>query len=212
MTDSINRVIARYEAIQKNFYYLYSYFMKTISIQNLYWLSQYEILDAVFLYPTDSLYGLGAIVNQTNIHRINTIKQRSPNKNYSIITPSIERTIEHFQITRDAFAQKYTERSQQFGPITILCKKKQEGFLSWVSSNEYIGIRWLENHPIQARITFINQPFLSTSANISWEVYDPSKFDQIFGDKVNYKIAENNLSLTWSWSAIIYYDTGERIR
>ncbi len=186
--------------------------MKTISIEGLYWLNQADIQNTIFLYPTDSLYGLGAVVNQTNIQRINTIKQRSPNKNYSIITPSLDRTIEHFEITRDMFTQKYTERSQQYGPITILCKKRQDRFLSWVSSNAYIGIRWLENHPIQTRITSIDQPFLSTSANISWEAYDASKFDQIFDDKVDYKVVENDLSLTWTWSAIMYYDTGERIR
>jgi tRNA A37 threonylcarbamoyladenosine synthetase subunit TsaC/SUA5/YrdC len=98
--------------------------------------------DAIFLYPTDSLYGLGAIATMENTARINDIKKRLANKHFSLIAPTFSWILEHFVVEKD-IDQKRSERSQQYGPITVLCKRKNPGFLSWVSSNEYIGIRYL---------------------------------------------------------------------
>ncbi|MEY3197599.1 MAG: Telomere recombination [Candidatus Parcubacteria bacterium] len=119
--------------------------MKKITIKGV---SSRQLSESdMFLYPTDSLYGLGAIATRENAEKIDSIKQRSPGKSYSIIVPSFDRILKHF-IVKSAIQQQRKDWQKSYGPITVLCKRKNPDFMSWISQNEYIGLRYIQ-HPFQ---------------------------------------------------------------
>ena len=119
-----------------------------------------EILQSkVFIYPTDTLYGLGCnAMNKSSVNRIREIKGRD-NKPFSVIAPSFEWIEEHFEIDIDL--KKYLP-----GPYTLLLKKKNPGFLSWVSNNDKIGIR-IPNNKFCFKLQKLGIPIITTSVNFS---------------------------------------------
>lgn len=54
--------------------------------------------EKIFVYPTDTIYGIGGIVTPTVVEKINTIKQRTAGKHYSIIAPNNEWVEERFEL------------------------------------------------------------------------------------------------------------------
>ncbi len=142
--------------------------------------------DAIYLYPTDSLYGLWCIITPENIERINTIKHRQEWKHYSLIAPSFDWIIEHFDVDQ-TIKTKRQKRYDLYGPLTLLCKRKDPDFYGYVSSNILIGIRMI-NHPFQDIITQTGLPFLTTSANISWLPYQEETIQKDFAETVDYYI------------------------
>ena len=66
------------------------------------------------------------------------------------------------------------------------------------------------NHPIQQFIEKIGVPFLSTSANISGEPYDPEKLEEIFADRADFYIT-SDAPMTNAPSTLINYTTGDVI-
>gem|GEM_PF-1195712 len=129
---------------------------------------------SLFIYPTDSIYGIGAIPTEQTVQHINKVKKRKAGKHYSIIAPSFERIKQHFKVKED-IEQERAQRTQEHGPITVLCPKKKSDFLSCISANELVGIRYLKTkeklHPIQKFVTALKQPFITTSMNISGEPF-----------------------------------------
>lgn len=121
----------------------------------------------IFIYPTDTIYGLWTIISDNSIAQIKNIKNRWQNKNFSIIAPDNER-IKHNFITTSDFDSKLNYYLNKYHWITLLCTRKDPNFLKNISINEKIGIRIL-NHPFQEFIKKLWQPFITTSVNISWQ-------------------------------------------
>lgn len=116
----------------------------------------------IFIYPTDTIYGIGCnTLNKTLVNKIRILKGRD-NKPFSIIVPNIEFILKNFETTED-YIKKYLP-----GPYTLLLKKKNNNFLSHVSENEYIGIR-IPNHKFTKIIENIGIPIITTSVNLSGE-------------------------------------------
>ena len=51
----------------------------------------------IFVYPTDTIYGIGAIYNKENVEKIFAIKKRDTQKLFSIIAPSFERIGKNYE-------------------------------------------------------------------------------------------------------------------
>jgi len=114
----------------------------------------------IFIYPTDTIYGLGC--DATNIKavlKIKSIKKRDKNKPLSIIAPSINWINEHCII--DINLNKYLP-----GPYTIILKKKNPNFLKHVSNTDSLGVRIPDNE-LTKQIQKSNIPFITTSLNLS---------------------------------------------
>lgn len=185
--------------------------MKIIDISSLItWENNWKQLDkALFVYPTDSIYGLGTVATAENVAKIDAIKWRQPNKHYSIIAPSFSRLYEHFDVQKNTEIQRQWRYAEHW-PLTVLCRRRDQSFLSRVSSNEYVGIRII-NHPFQEFVTMLGQPFLSTSANTSWYPYDPLTLQETFSWVVDYYVT-NDAVMTQNPSTLIQYDSWEVIR
>lgn len=153
----------------------------------------------IFIYPTDTLYGLGCdATNQRAVERIKDIKHRDKDKPLSVIAPSIKWIKDNFLI--DVDLNKYLP-----GPYTIILKKKNPSFLSWVSNSETMGIR-IPANKLTKQIQKAGVPFITTSVNLSGEPFALRLEDvkEEIKDKVDYIIeAEDEKSLSGIPSTLI---------
>lgn len=151
-----------------------------------------EILDGkIFIYPTDTLYGLGCdATNEEAVNKVKEIKSRDRDKPLSIIAPNINWILKNF-ITTEEEIKKYLP-----GPYTLLLKKKEINFLNWISPNDRIGIRIPANN-FTKNIQESEVPFVTTSVNLSGEPF-ALKIEEIkkeILEKVDYIIeSEEKLS------------------
>src|SRR5271157_1357136 len=115
----------------------------------------------IFIYPTDTIYGIGCdAYNKKSVEKIREIKKRDQ-KPFSIIAPSIEWIKENCIVNIDL--KKYLP-----GAYTLILKKKEKDFLSYVSEVETIGIR-IPDNSFTKEIQESNVPFVTTSVNFSGE-------------------------------------------
>lgn len=118
---------------------------------------------SIFIYPTDTIYGLGCnALDKEAVNRIKEIKSRDAQKPLSIIAPSKEWIYQHLEANPDII-NKYLP-----GPYTLILKKKNPQFLSYVSSSDTLGIR-IPNHEFALLIQKANVPFVTTSVNLAGE-------------------------------------------
>lgn len=142
----------------------------------------------IFIYPTDTIYGLGCnALDEKAIKKIREIKHRE-NKPLSIIAPSINWI--HQNLVVDVELEKYLP-----GPYTVLLKKKDPKFLRWVSENDKIGVR-IPKSKFCDKIRKIGVPFITTSVNLSGEKPANliSEISEEIINAVDYVIDEGKLS------------------
>jgi L-threonylcarbamoyladenylate synthase len=144
----------------------------------------------IFIYPTDTIYGMGCdATNKKAVDKIREIKQRD-NKPFSIIAPSIDWIKENCFIDKGLNIKKYLP-----GPYTIILKKKHRSFLSWVSDTNYLGVR-IPDNGFCKKIQKTKIPFITTSVNLSGESFAKSinEIKQEIKNKVDFIIKSENKS------------------
>jgi len=116
----------------------------------------------VFVYPTDTIYGLGCNAeNKESVNSIKLIKARDKEKPLSVIAPSKEWIKENLIIDKIDI-DKYLP-----GPYTLVLWKKDKSFLSHVSSDT-LGVRIPANE-FSSLVQKAGVPFITTSVNLSGE-------------------------------------------
>lgn len=114
-----------------------------------------------FLYPTDTVYGLGCDAsNPAAVKRIRIIK--TTGHPFSVIAPSMEWIRANLEITRPEYLKKFP------GPYTLIFRMKRKAVCEQVSSRT-LGVR-IPRHPFTAVIQESGVPFVTTSANMSGEI------------------------------------------
>ena len=120
---------------------------------------------AVFIYPTDTIYGLGCdATNLESVALIKKIKYRDQDKPMSIIAPSVEWIKEHC-VVENELLDKYLP-----GPYTLILKKKNPEFMKEVSSNDSLGIR-IPDCEFTELVKKSGVPFITTSVNFAGEPF-----------------------------------------
>ena len=141
----------------------------------------------IFIYPTDTIYGIGGIIDKDIILNIRLMKKRF-GKPFSIIAPNKEWIKKNFEIKKEY--EKYLEKEK----TTLILKPKKEYPLI-LTNNGKVGVRIL-NHWFQKTIEKIGEPIITTSVNISGFEYLTSKEDiekkefENFKKKIDYFIYE----------------------
>jgi len=117
----------------------------------------------VFIYPTDTIYGLGCNAeNESSVSRIKLIKTREKEKPLSIIAPS-KQWIKDNLATDKIDIDKYLP-----GPYTLILWKKDKNFMNHVSTSETLGVRIPDNE-FTKLVEKAGVPFITTSVNLSGE-------------------------------------------
>jgi len=112
------------------------------------------------VYPTDTLYGIGAdAMNENAVRKVYFAKKRPFSMPLSIAVSEIEEMNEYGKMNE--FAYKIAERFLP-GPLTIIVKKRD--VIPDIVAKEKVGIRIPANEI--ARKIARNMPITSTSANI----------------------------------------------
>lgn len=164
----------------------------------------------VFVYPTDTVYWIGSIINKNSINKIFEIKKRSLSKNLSVIAPNIEWIIQNFDVN-DKIAQDIKMFLNKYHGITLLLNKRSiSSNLDLVSNNAKVWVRIIK-HWFQDFVSKLNQPFITTSANISWawSINSISQLDNDIYQSVDYII--DDWELIWKPSVIIDYDSWDSL-
>jgi L-threonylcarbamoyladenylate synthase len=144
---------------------------------------------AIFIYPTETIYGIGGRADNQQIEsRILEIKKRPP-ESPMILLAADRKAFEHLS---PVFPRAAETLAQKFWP----------GSLTLVLPSPHvpqgIGIR-VSPHPFMKLLHFlIDKPVFSTSANISGQPYtnDPDRIFQIFRNDVDFMIDDGILPVS----------------
>ena len=139
------------------------------------------------VYPTETVYGLGAVFSLENVKRVNTIKGRDP------LQPIILLVLPDM-LNDLVYVGKRTEeliKEVWPGPTTLLLPSKDSS-LPW----RYLGVRHSPEPFVERLLKKLAKPILSTSANMSGEkpLEDPQRIVETFKDKVDLVVLKGKLS------------------
>ncbi|MDO5655198.1 MAG: L-threonylcarbamoyladenylate synthase [Flavobacteriaceae bacterium] len=129
----------------------------------------------VILTPTDTTFGLSCLAfDPEACNKINQIKQRPENKNFVLLVDSEARLQKYVDVPD--LAWDIIDLSEK--PVTIVYDKIVNIPAHLISPQNTIAIRVVKLPLLQQIIQKVNQPLVSTSANISGEKV-PKDFDEI---------------------------------
>ena len=130
-------------------------------------LTREEVLQqhAVFIYPTDTVYGLGCdATNEQAVQRIRAIKQRDA-KPFSVIAPSLTWIEEHC-VVPDYAGAWLSKLPGAYTLVFALKSSVQRPVAPAVSSTATLGVR-IPKHWCASLATTLDTPIIATSANLS---------------------------------------------
>jgi len=160
---------------------------KIKEIKNVKNLKKEILAGKLFIYPTDTVYGLGCnALDEGAVKKLKNLKKREKDKPLSVIAPSLAWIREHCTI--NVKLSKYLP-----GPYTIILKKKNPNFLSHLSKDT-LGVR-IPAHPFTKQIQKAGVPFITTSVNLSGEppASEISQISKQIINKVDYVIDAGRL-------------------
>lgn len=120
----------------------------------------------IIIFPTETVYGLGAIAtNESSVNKIFQAKGRA-NDNPLIVHLSTKEEITKYAYIENEIEQKLIDTFMP-GPFTLILKKK-ENIPNNVSANlKTVGIRIPKNQIANAILSYENLPIAAPSANRS---------------------------------------------
>lgn len=122
---------------------------------------------AVFIYPTDTIYGIGCnALNAAAVQKIRKIKQR-PTSPFSIWAPNKEWITNNCNISSEIAIESLEKLP---GPFTIILPLKEECTLPEVifPGKKSLGLR-IPEHYLSAFFQELDIPIITTSVNKSGE-------------------------------------------
>ncbi|MFH1294922.1 MAG: L-threonylcarbamoyladenylate synthase [Candidatus Aenigmatarchaeota archaeon] len=119
---------------------------------------------AVFVYPTDTIYGVGCDAgNPEAVQRIRDIK--GTDHPFSVIAPSNEWIAKNLVVNHPEYLRKLP------GPFTLIFRKKDPCFLSGASPGDSLGIR-IPDHRLTWLFQKTGMPIVTTSMNQSGKPFN----------------------------------------
>ncbi len=118
----------------------------------------------VIVYPTETLYGLGALATDREaVKKIFKIKKRPAEKLLPVIVGSVNQTQRYFELSK--LELKLARRFWP-GPLSLILKTKSAKIERALGS-KYVAVRFSSNRLASAIARCAGAPVISTSANIS---------------------------------------------
>lgn len=148
----------------------------------------------IFIYPTDTIYGVGCnALDENAVAKIRELKQREV-KPFSIIAPSMSWIMDNCQISNEA----KISLDKLPGPYTLFLKLKKPGILPDSVNPQKdgtIGIR-IPRHWFTEIISNAGIPFITTSVNVSGMAHmtSMSNLDETIKNNVDFIIYEGEIN------------------
>jgi len=173
-----------------------------------------EILKSggTIVYPTDTIWGIGCdATNVEAIQKIFEIKKREPSKSVIILVENEKRLQDLVDVPEMAW--EIIDLSEK--PVTIVYENPRNLPKELLAQDGSIGIRLVKNDFCKKLISKLNQPLVSTSANLSGQK-SPMKFSDISPEilaAVDYAVEENrNVVSKYAGSSVIKIWSDNRIK
>ena len=166
--------------------------MIKIKVEELIKIPASDILGKVIVFPTDTVYGIGALCNDLDgIKKIYELKHRDKSKPLACLAADVEDIMPVININN--------ERTSEFikywpGAITLIFEKKNRSFID--ESLSTIAFR-IPNSQVALKILSHFGIMAVTSMNISGNMplNDLKSIEESFGDVIDYLVIdEENLS------------------
>ncbi len=163
--------------------------MKLLTIEylnnNLGFIKEEIIKGKIFIYPTDTIYGIGcnALMKEA-VTKIRNIKKS--NKPFSVIAPSLNWIEKNCEIANAV--QHHLKKLP--GPYTFILKLKSNDIYHAIESHpKTIGVR-IPNNWFGNVIKEANVPFITTSVNVTTQPFatDITLLDSNIKNRVDYII------------------------
>ncbi|MBO4359238.1 MAG: threonylcarbamoyl-AMP synthase [Erysipelotrichaceae bacterium] len=122
------------------------------------------ISGGILAFPTDTVFGLGCIMDEDAMKKIYEAKERDLNKSLPMMCSGIDMIKEYAYVSEDA--EKIIEGFTP-GALTIVLKKKENVDDCLTGGKKTIAIRVPDDEWIIELITKMGKPLMVTSANIS---------------------------------------------
>ena len=151
--------------------------------------------DGVFIYPTETLYGLGGdCFSQKVIKRIFAIKFRSLSKPLSVVISDLDmmdKIVKEKPLIFKKIAQNFWP-----GALTLVLKAAPHLPAELLGPSGTIAVRQTGSAWLRRLISFCGFPLISTSANLSGRknILDPAHVYNLFKGKVDLVIDGGKLS------------------
>jgi L-threonylcarbamoyladenylate synthase len=173
--------------------------------------AQLILENKVILYPTDTIWGIGANINdQESVSRVASIKARPLNKSFIVLVDSIE-MLNRFVINIHPRVETLLYYHKK--PLSIIYPRVRNIPDYLLAEDKSLAIRVCNFPFCQELIRTINQPLISTSANFSGEV-SPGNFSEINTElftKVDYVVQHHRYQSEKSQASVIarYNEEGD---
>lgn len=128
-------------------------------------------LDQIFIYPTDTVWGIGCSIYSERGHaKIAEIKKTSKNKPLSIMFSTIEELAKSFEFPAKVTPSWLQEFFWLETTLGLSLKAAKIIIPKWATGDsEFVSLRCLETDAIKKIYQQINAPFFTTSLNITGE-------------------------------------------
>ena len=139
----------------------------------------------IVIYPTDTIYGLGADITLGNgVERVRRVKERNLKKPMSFVCSDLTHISQYARVSN--YAYRILKRWLP-GPYTFVLPATKETPRILQSKQKTVGIR-IPDHPVPlALVAELGHPIVSTSANRSDQevLTDPVELEEEFGGEVD---------------------------
>lgn len=160
----------------------------------------------VILYPTDTQYGLGVLAKKKElVERVNKIKKARLDKPVSVIVSDITMAERYVYINDEArkLMCKYLPAA-----LTLILPAKDRVLADSVGGQDAIGIRIPDHDGILEIVRKLDEPIITTSANVSGK--EPAKnYADILASLEGIDLAIDGGSLDNAASTIVKFSVTE---
>ena len=149
--------------------------------------------EGIIIYPTETLYGIGAIArNEKSVKKIFEAKGRPQGRPIPILVKDENMLAEFAEITEQASILINVFLP---GPLTLVLKEKKKLPVLITAGTGKVAVR-ISKHPfVKHLFDLISEPITSTSANMSAgeNLFSFDEIYKIFKDKVDLIVDSGNL-------------------
>ncbi len=119
----------------------------------------------VIVYPTDTIYGLGCLVNNKKaVERVYKIKKRDKNKPLLVLMSDMKMLKKYCDVSQEQ--EEYLDKIWP-GPVSVILKYKNTILKNAAGDKDNIAVRLPKNDFLDRILIGVNMPLISTSLNIS---------------------------------------------